>query len=89
MDEEHVRRAIGPRVVGGRYRNDYWGKEYTVRRIDVGADSRVPWSDWSITVEWSDGKVGTHCTAWGRRDQVLAFQNPPLVDTVGTVPPEA
>jgi hypothetical protein len=62
-------REIGPRVVGGRYRDGYWQDEYTV--LAIATD--VPVWGWSMAVKWSDGHVTQHCTAWDtRRDRVLA-----------------
>lgn len=64
---KHVSKCIGPRVVGGRYRNGYWRKDYTVTAIDVTKDG-----SWRITVQWEDGLIVNHCTAWdAKRDTVL------------------
>ena len=52
----------GPRVVGGVYRNAYWDDTYTV--IAMSPDS--------MTVQWSDGRSTTHCTAWDRLDTVVS-----------------
>ena len=65
---------IGPRVVGGRYWNGYWAKEYEVVAVHRGDD--VPmmggWrSPWAVTVRDADGQR-THSTAWDpARDRVL------------------
>ena len=74
--QQRVEKCIGPRVVGGHYRSGYWGITYVVVSIDVGEDSQIPWSDWSITErDDADGRIRVHCTAWdtkpGRPDKVL------------------
>lgn len=66
------RRSIGPQVVGGVYRDGYWNKVYTVVHIGFGDESRIPWSDWSITCRDADGSERTHCTMWDKRDEVIA-----------------
>lgn len=64
---KYLKTVIGPRKVGGRYRNGYWGKTYTVTAIETAGTS------WSMTVRWEDGHSTTHCTAWdSRRDSVLS-----------------
>lgn len=63
--------AVGPREVGGIYRCAYWGYEYEVLHIGFGSESRIGWSDWSITVRKADGGVRTHCTGWDARDRVV------------------
>lgn len=69
--EECVAENIGPRKVGGRYRNHYWDQAYTVVAIDPGP--REGWPVWQITVlnDGADAPV-SHCTAWDERDEVLA-----------------
>lgn len=64
----------GPQVAGGRYRNGYWGEEYDVLAVHLGREGNpIPWSNWSVTVRWENGRITTHCTAWdARRDRVLA-----------------
>lgn len=65
--DKYLKNAIGPRVVGGMYRSAYWRKNYTVTAIDIADDAA-----WSMTVQWEDGRVTTHCTAWHqKRDTVL------------------
>lgn len=67
------KQTIGPRVVGGRYLCGYWGQEYTVTEICEGADSRISWTDLSITCKWADGRVTTHCTSWDAKwDRVVS-----------------
>jgi hypothetical protein len=61
-------RTADPRTVGGTYRSAYWQKSYTVT-ADHGLDEHG--SHW-FTVEWADGRTTTHCTAWDRRDSVVA-----------------
>lgn len=59
---------VGPQYVGGRYLCGYWQDSYEVLAIN-GAGTPC----WSITVRWSDGHTGTHCTAWdSKRDRVLS-----------------
>lgn len=56
---------IGPRKVGGVYRNGYWGMTYTV--LAVTADA--------ITERDLDGpnagRIRVHRTAWDKRDSVV------------------
>lgn len=64
--------AIGPRKVGGSYRSGYWGENYTVLAIGLGADIL---GGWNMTCRWADGRTTTHATAWEpRRDRVLEEQ---------------
>lgn len=51
---------IGPRRVGGRYWDGYWGQAYKV--LDIKID--IPRERWSMTVQWDDGRISTHATAW-------------------------
>jgi hypothetical protein len=72
---QYLDKAIGPQVVGGTYRCGYWGKTYTVLAIFTGPRGTGPivWSEWSMTVRWSDGRETTHCTHWDyRRDSVIS-----------------
>ena len=69
-----------PRRVGGRYRDGYWGHEYTV----VAFHDFDDWRGRSITVRWEEPCVWhpppcvhahtvTHSTPWEwGRDQALA-----------------
>lgn len=67
---EFFKNAIGPRKVGGRYYNGYWGEEYTVLNIET---NRTSWPLWQITVRWEDGSKTSHCTAWDPdRDRVVS-----------------
>lgn len=59
--------AIGPRVVGRKYYSGGWQMSYVVERIDIGSASRIPTSDWSMTVRWRDGTVATHDVPWNPR----------------------
>jgi hypothetical protein len=62
-------RFAGPQVPGGRYLCSYWQRTYTVVAMGTMVDGGWPW----ITVRWDDtGEVATHCTAWDRRDRVVA-----------------
>lgn len=62
-------RNIGPQVPGGRYLCGYWQQEYTVLAIASLTDDSTP----VFTVQWADGRKGSHCTAWdARRDRVIA-----------------
>lgn len=54
-----------PRVIGGRYRCAYWGKNYTV--LDMPVVGTTQW----FVVQWDDGRTSTHCTAWDKKDRVL------------------
>lgn len=75
-DADWVANQVGPRKVGGRYYNGYWGQEYEVLKIDDNPDS---WGPWEITVRWDDGRESTHCTGWDpERDRVIA--QPPQPD---------
>jgi len=57
---------VGPRKAGGTYYSGYWGDTYTVIVI-VGDEPGM------MTVEWSDGRRSTHCTAWDeRRDRIVS-----------------
>lgn len=58
--------AYEPRRVGGRYRSGYTGGEYTVLDITMAAHRRDAMA--SITVQWEDGSVVTHGTAWAPRE---------------------
>ena len=69
--KDRLARDIGPQQVGGRYHCGYWNQSYTVEHIGIGADSRIDWSDWSITCRWDDGRVTTHCTAGTKDDRAL------------------
>ncbi|WP_329521118.1 hypothetical protein [Spirillospora sp. NBC_01491] len=61
---------IGPRKVGGRYYNGYWGQEYEV--LDIETD-RSSWPVWQVTIRWADGREAAHCTAWDtQRDRVVS-----------------
>ena len=60
-------RIVGPRVVGGRYVCGYWGREYTV--LDIAPDG-------TMRVQWDDGVITCHTTAWDRWD---ARANPQVV----------
>jgi hypothetical protein len=77
----HVRKAIGPRRVGGIYYTAYCGKEYRVLGLDTDDAARrhITWSDWAITVTDVDGPHAgvprTHCTAWDSRDRVAQQPN--------------
>lgn len=62
IDDESPTAWHGPRVVGGVYTSSYWGQTYTVLRADADF----------MTVEWSDGRQTTHCTAWHPLDAVVA-----------------
>lgn len=65
--DKYLKNVIGPRVVGGQYRSGYWQKNYTVTAIEITDDMT-----WSMTVQWEDGRVTSHCTAWNpKRDAVL------------------
>jgi hypothetical protein len=80
VDEEEdagwIDNQVGPRKVGGRYYNGYWGQEYEVLKIDDNPDS---WGPWEMTVLWDDGRETTHCTGWDpKRDRVIA--QPPQPD---------
>lgn len=55
-----------PRVVGGRYRSDYWDTEYTVLAITFTECRFLE----SITVHDGRGRR-THATGWDERDQIL------------------
>jgi hypothetical protein len=69
-----------PRQVGGRYKDGYWGHEYTVLAFHDFDD----WRGRSITVRWEEPCVWhpapcvhvhtvTHGTAWEwGRDRILA-----------------
>lgn len=60
-----------PRQVGGTYYCGYWKRQYKV------LSRRGQW----FQIQWEDGTVVTHCTAWdSRRDKVVAA--PPAVDLV-------
>jgi hypothetical protein len=75
-----LEQAIGPRVVGGRYRCGYWQKEYTVTDISWGEASKISYSGWSITVKYEGERFEVnHCTPWSdegvprhRKDQVIS-----------------
>jgi hypothetical protein len=69
--EEWVAGNLGPRRVGGRYRNHYWNQAYTVVAIEPGP--REGWPVWQITVlNDGDDEPVSHCTAWDERDEVLS-----------------
>ncbi|MEU0032057.1 P-loop ATPase [Streptomyces sp. NPDC006335] len=75
-DTDWIANQVGPRKVGGRYYNGYWGQEYEVLSIDDKPDG---WGPWGMTVLWDDGRKTTHCTAWDpKRDRVIA--QPPQPD---------
>ncbi|MFJ2561293.1 MULTISPECIES: P-loop ATPase [unclassified Streptomyces] len=75
-DADWIDNQVGPRKVGGRYYNGYWGQEYEVLNIDDNPDS---WGPWEMTVQWADGRTTTHCTGWDpKRDRVIA--QPPQPD---------
>ncbi len=64
---------VGPRVVGGTYRDGYWGQRYTVEKIQ-----REPFA---ITVRWEEGpnagKTASHATPWeAKRDRVIEQPTP-------------
>jgi hypothetical protein len=64
-------KAIGPRVVGGRYFDGYWRQEYEVTDIQP---ERPDWMGWSITIRWDDGFIAEHCTAWDERSDKVVSQ---------------
>jgi hypothetical protein len=75
-DADWIDNQVGPRKVGGRYYNGYWGQEYEVLKIDDNPDS---WGPWEMTVSWADGRETSHCTGWDpKRDRVIA--QPPQPD---------
>jgi hypothetical protein len=62
---------IGPRQVGGIYRNGYSSDVYEVLAIEPGP--RDTWPTWRIFVRTlGTDTVRQHCTGWEDRDQVLA-----------------
>ena len=62
-------RDLGPRRVGGVYRDGYWGTTYTVLAIEP---STGDWRGWEITIRRQDGTVARHSTAWDpRRDRII------------------
>jgi len=73
QQKQQIQKYLGPQQVGGHYHCGYWNKSYTIEHIGISDESRIPWSDWSMTVRWDDdGHTGTHCTAWDpKRDRVL------------------
>ncbi len=81
--------CIGPRIVGGRYHDGYWGNQYVVDAIYPTSDNPIGWSGWAITchdvTEVNTGKpcIGpkrTHCTAWdSKRDRVISQASEELV----------
>ena len=68
---DYPQSAIGPRRAGMLTRSHYWRSVDEVLHVGVGAGSRIPWSEWSITVRGDDGIVRTHCTAWDARDTIV------------------
>ncbi|MFB9891539.1 hypothetical protein [Planobispora takensis] len=63
--------AIGPRMVGGRYYDGYWGTEDEVLDIDRGPHEG--WLPWTITVRDEHGERW-HCTAWDPQRDKVVFQ---------------
>jgi hypothetical protein len=57
-----------PRMVGGRYFNGYWGREYTVEAMGMVNGFLT------FRVRWEDGHETTHATAWSKRlgDRVIS-----------------
>jgi hypothetical protein len=49
--------------LGKTYRIAYWQQNCTVLAVKGEG-----W-DWSVTVQWDDGRIGTHCTPLDKRDK--------------------
>src|SRR5919199_3695574 len=82
-----------PRRVGGRYRDGYWGHEYTVVAIHDFDD----WRGRSISVRWEEPcawhplpcvhvQTVTHGTPWEwGRDRVIADPPPRRIDSIDSL----
>lgn len=95
----YQRMVLGPRMVGGVYRNAYWSDTYQVTSVVCGyryvtrkywgADEPVTELD-SVGVylecKWSDGHTTRHCTSWDERDTIIS--QPPLPVRLVTRTPE-
>lgn len=76
--DQVTRAAIGPRRVGGIYRNGYLGCEYRVEEVLTGeaAQAVIPFSDFALVeADLTGPRAGrsrVHCTAWDpRRDGIV------------------
>lgn len=80
-----IAHGLGPRRPGGRYWCGYWRTGYTVVAIHYTFTDGDPASPmWSITVQWDDGRHGTHFTPW---NWSLDGQQRPQADHPGAAPP--
>lgn len=63
--------AIGPLQVGVRARRGSFRTVERVTHVDVGCQSRVPGSLWSVTVVEEDGARRVHAEAWTAGQDVV------------------
>jgi predicted acyl esterase len=58
-------KQYGGYELGKTYHIGYWGT--TCKVIEL--HDNYGWMKWAVTVEWSDGRVTTHCTSLDERDR--------------------
>lgn len=89
--DQATRAAIGPRRVGGIYRNGYLDCQYRVEEVLTGeaAWAVIPFSEYVLVeVDLTGPRAGrsrVHCTAWdSRRDEIVEMPEHPGAE--GTEP---
>lgn len=61
-----------PRKVGQIWHSHYWNENYTV--LEVVVLHGIKW----FRVQWRNGRITSHCTAFDDRDYLVA--NPPYFE---------